>query len=375
MFMKRLFSTLLIITFLLFSSTACQQNTKNPNVSETGDRSLSPIEYEKPLEAFSHTWYEYFDTVSTVTAYMNTEAQFQELVSLLEEELLLWHQLLDNFQSYEEVKNIYDLNHANGEWVELDSKLLDVLVFSKDMYDKTKGQLNIAMGQVITLWHTERTKALKREDLQGVLPQAEGLEELRSHIDIQALEIDSQGNRARITDDKVQIDLGAVGKGYVSEYLCSLLKERGYQHVLMNFGGNLAAVNGKADGEWKLGINNPTQDPNNPNDDLLKVLLIDDLNVISSGDYERFYFVGEKKYHHIIDPDTLYPNNEYSQVSIVSENAAWADVLSTALFNMSIEEGEALLDAFPDSAAMWVRSDGTIYTSKTWNKGFKEVNP
>ena len=90
------------------------------------------------IEAYEVTWYEYFDTVSTVMAFVNDQAEFESLVNYLEQRLAKWHQILNNFEAYENITNIYNLNEANGEWIKLDSELIELLIFSKDMYEKNK---------------------------------------------------------------------------------------------------------------------------------------------------------------------------------------------------------------------------------------------
>ena len=90
--------------------------------------------------------------------------------------------------------------------------------------------------------------------------------------------------------------------------------------------------------------------------------------VVTSGDYQRNYVVDGQLYHHIIDPDTLYPSKYWRSVSIVCEDSGVADALSTALSLMNQEEGQKLLEHY-GAVAMWVDADGT----KIYSPGFEDI--
>lgn len=136
----------------------------------------------------------------------------------------------------------------------------------------------------------------------------------------------------------------------------------------MNFGGNIVTLGKKPEGEaWRLAIRQVNVDSSEDEPQFAEVLDIDDFSLITSGDYERYYFVGETSYHHILDPEILFPSTLYSQVSIVSKNAAWGDTLSTALFNVSIEEGEEILNNFPDTSAYWITKDNQNIKSRNFD--------
>ena len=84
--------------------------------------------------------------------------------------------------------------------------------------------------------------------------------------------------------------------------------------------------------------------------------------VVTSGDYQRYYTVDGKNYHHIIDPRTLYPGEMWRAVTVICGDSGLADALSTSLFLMTREEGEALLRQF-DAEAMWIDREGTMFFS------------
>ena len=136
----------------------------------------------------------------------------------------------------------------------------------------------------------------------------------------------------------------------------------------MDAGGNICTINNKpGNQDWRVGIRNPSG-----NGSLAIVELPGSAAFVSSGDYERFYAAEDGSvYHHIIDPQTLFPATYYHQVTIITENSGFADTLSTALFTMSYQDGLALIErfrnAYPDQPieVMWVMDPDQVPSGVT----------
>ena len=126
----------------------------------------------------------------------------------------------------------------------------------------------------------------------------------------------------------------------------------------LNIGGNIRTIGTKASGDgWITGITNPDK---SSDDEFVCRVSIKDISLVSSGDYERFYVVDGKPYHHIIDPKTNMPAEYFSSISIFTKDSALADALSTALFCMSYEDGLALTEKIGGVEVIWVDGDGTL---------------
>ena len=135
---------------------------------------------------------------------------------------------------------------------------------------------------------------------------------------------------------------------------------------MLNVGGNVRTVGAKADGsEWLVGIENPLGDSSEPYTEYIRLA---GESVVTSGSYQRYYVVDGKRYHHIIDPNTLYPSEYWRSVTILCADSGLADALSTALFLRPLEEGQRLLDAC-ESYAMWIDADGEMF----YSEGFEEL--
>lgn len=317
-----------------------------------------------PRERFSAINIECFDTVTQIIAYTKTQADFKELEKLVFSELERYHQLFDAYNTYEGVNNIKTINDNAGKSpVAVAPDLFEMLELSKKFYTATNGKTNIAMGSVLYLWHEHRTHSLENSDTS--IPEMSELVEKSQHTDIERLVLDKENMTVFLSDPEMRLDVGAVAKGYTADKIAGLLRKLGYDSVAISLGGNVITIGKRDDGnEWSIGI----QDPLNPDGTVLSTRLLD-TSLVTSGDYQRFYYHDGKKYHHIIDPDTLLPAEYFSSVSIVCPYSMMADALSTALFCMSYEEGLELVEKLDSVEALWITSDGTQYTSS----GFSEV--
>ena len=145
------------------------------------------------------------------------------------------------------------------------------------------------------------------------------------------------------------------------------LEERGITGYVLNIGGNIRAIGSKPDGAlWTVGIENPL------GDEYLAHLQLNGESVVTSGSYQRYYYVDGKPYHHIIHPDTQMPAEGFLSVSVICTDSGLGDALSTALFCLPQENGLALVESMPEIEAMWVTEDGAKTVSSGWDKYVKE---
>ena len=324
---------------------------------------LSCISCTKQAEKYSDYSFEYFDTVSTVTGYAQTKAEFDRVCTEIFGQLAEYHKLFTIYHRYEGMENLCTINDlTNGEHrtAHVDQHIMDMLLFAKEMYEKTGGKINIAMGSVLSIWHDYRTEGLKNPS-EAKLPPSEHLQEAALHTNIHHLILDTENNTVTITDAEMKLDVGAIAKGYAVEMVAQALESKGITGYVLNVGGNVRTIGSKTDGsKWTVGIENPFDDAENP---YLAYLYLSGESVVTSGSYQRYYEVNGKNYHHIIDPETLMPSEKYRSVSVVCRDSGMGDALSTALFCMTLEDGLALVNALEHVEAIWIFEDGTQKTS------------
>lgn len=290
-----------------------------------------------------------FDTVTTVTGYADSEEAFRVQAQSIEEALLEYHQLFDIYHTYPGLNNLKTVNdNAGGEPVKTDRRLIDLLLLCRALYEQTDGRVNAAMGSVLSLWHEARTAGLEDPD-SAALPDPEALREAAAHMDFDDVVIDEEASTVWLRDPEMRLDVGAVAKGYAVGEVCKTAPAG----LLVSVGGNICATGGKPDGSaWVVGIQNPDGGAG-----YLHTLQLTEGAVVTSGDYQRYYTVDGARYHHIIDPETLMPAGAWRCVTVLCADSGMADGLSTALFLLSREEGQALLDRY-GAEAMWVTPDG-----------------
>lgn len=315
-------------------------------------------------EQYKAIYIDSFDTVTQYIGYGESEEAFKADAEILNQELLEYHKLYNIYNSYEGLNNLRTINaNAGKEPVKVDQRIIDLLKFSIDLYKKTDGEINIAMGSVLKIWHHYRTEGIDAPEL-AVLPAMEKLEEAAKHCNIEDIIIDEEASTVYLADPEMSLDVGSIGKGYAVQKVAEYAKELGYNNLVINCGGNAISIGTKANGEdWIFGIQNPDLEAENT---LLKRVIITNNCLVTSGDYQRYYVVDGVEYCHIIDPDTLMPAEYFKSVSIITSHSGLADALSTALFNMPYEDGLALINSIDDAEAIWVFEDGSIHYSENF---------
>ena len=301
-------------------------------------------------------YYDLFNTVTTVQSYANdTKREFKENCDTVYSVLSEYHKLFDIYHEYSGINNLATVNRLAGkESVKVDGRLIDFLLYAKDMHVLTGGKTNIAIGALSSLWHAER-EAAKKENSTPKLPSDATLTEAAKHISIDSLIIDKDSSTVFLSDPEASLDVGAIAKGYAAEMAKRALTELGVSGYVINAGGNICALGEKPDGSgWLTSIRNPHGEGYSAS------FRIKDICCVTSGDYERFYTVDGKRYHHLIDESTLYPAEYFSSVTVFTGNSALADTLSTALFMMSLEDGKKLISTLTDVEVLWISKLGEL---------------
>jgi len=337
--MKKLAVLLLSACLLLSGCTAQQQ--------------AAPKQY-------TATFLTLFDTVTTIVGQADSETAFQEQAQQIHDELLQYHQLFDIYHDYDGISNLKTVNDNAGiAPVEVSPTIIDLLKDCQCYFDLSSGNVNVAMGSVLSLWHEARSDGI-RDPANAVLPEQAKLEKAADHMDFGCVIIDEVASTVFISDPEVRLDVGAVAKGWAVQRAA----ENAPSGLLISVGGNVCATGPKtSDGTpWVIGV----LDPDNPGSNLHTVFVTDS-SVVTSGDYQRAYWVDGKAYHHIIDPETLMPAAYWRSVTVVCKDSGLADALSTALFLLPLEDGMELVSQV-GAAALWVDASGGEHMSSEFEK-------
>ena len=284
--------------------------------------------------------------VFAMDTYITMQAYGREAETALEEAEELIHQLESQFSVTDEGSEIYAANHSGGEPVIISMDTTFLINFALSMARQTGGALEPTIYPVLTAWGftTDEYHIPTQEELGALLP-------LVNYEDIYLMDI------TVTVPEGMQLDLGAVTKGYTGDKVAELLRDHGVTSALINLGGNVQAVGSKPNGSpWRVGVRDPFTDGN------LGVLEIEDMAVVTSGGYER-YFTDEdgNVYWHILDPETGYPaHSGLVSVTVVAPEGKLCDALSTALFVMGPEEAVRFWQDRQDFEMLLVDENGGI---------------
>ena len=305
-----------------------------------------------PASPSSESSFEWFDTVTTVSAYMDDD-DFNDMWRVIREKFDYYNKLFDIYNEYKGINNLCTVNKNAGKSpVSVDKELIDFMTWARTVYDITDGKVNIAMGSVLRVWHDYRDAGIASPE-KAELPPKVLLEEKSHNCDINKVVIDTEKNEIYISDENVSLDVGALAKGYAVEKVSNELKELGYTNVLISAGGNVCAVGYKTGTEkWSVAVSDPNGSASYP-----AITKLSNASLVTSGSYQRYYTVGGKRYHHIIDPKTNMPADYFVSVTVMSSDSALADAMSTALFISDIESGKKLCEKL-GIEAFWIYSDG-----------------
>lgn len=302
---------------------------------------------------YTATFLTLFDTVTTIVGPGESEEKFQAKAQKIHDDLLYYHQLFDIYQEYEGMNNLKTVNDRAGiAPVTVDETIIDLLLDCKRYYELTGGKVNAAMGSVLSLWHEARTDGL-RDPRSAKLPDQDQLTAAAAHMDLNAVIIDEDASTVWFSDPEIRLDVGAIAKGWATQRVA----EKAPKGMLISVGGNVCATGPKnGNTPWVIGIQNPEGEGN------IHTLYLNQGTVVTSGDYQRTYWVDGKQYHHIIDPDTLMPSEYWRSVSVIGDDSGLADALSTALFLLPLEEGKALAEQ-SGVEVLWVDADKQEYST------------
>lgn len=273
-----------------------------------------------------------FDTVSELTIYSRTQKQLNDCIKYM-------HKMEKMFSSTDENAEIYKLNHGYSGALSNETK--ELLEFSENFTKENPETFSVYLNPLIEAWDIKNN--------EGTIPNVtEALEAVKSHT---------------------SVNLGAVAKGYATDKLCRQLTDAGVTSALLSLGGNAYAIGKKPTGEkWKIGIQNP-----NDADKIIGVISAENLAVITSGDYQRYFELNGVKYHHIFNPKTGFPaNNGLHSVTIIGENGMLCDALSTAAFVSGLDDGIALVKKY-NMRGIFI-TDDTVYFSKSLEDIFKQTD-
>lgn len=283
-----------------------------------------------------------FDTPVTFKTNCS-ETEFNQYVKIIEDTFNDCKELFDAFEEYDDQNSLLTINQAGVNVpTTVDKKFFEVWNTAQRAHAMNP-KFDVAQGKLTFLW---------KEAFEAETPALPSQEEIQASLNpnsMGAVEVNKDNQTVTLLNDQVALDFGAIAKGYTTQLAANRLQEAGLEWGFLNAGGNVVLIGEKPDGEpWKVGVQNP--------DSAYSLLMYETqtpTSLVTSGDYQRYMIVDGQRYAHIIDPTTGYPANWMRSVTVIHEDSAYCDAMSTALFCMSIKEGMSLCETI-GLDAIWI---------------------
>ncbi len=240
------------------------------------------------------------------------------------------------------------------------SRISGLMEMTLQVSRDSNGALDPTVLPLSKLWQFDSFGEADFDPDQVVVPEAEAISNALESVDWERLVYDPESHLLTCEDPSVTMELGAVGKGYAIDCALASMKSQGLVGGMINAGSSIAVFGSKQDGS---AFNVALRDPRGSLEDYIGVLHVSDLCISTSGDYERYFIRDGVRYHHILDPRTGRPaDSGLMQVTILSEDCALGDALSTACFVLGLDEGMALARQYGVSA-IFVDTERQVWLS------------
>lgn len=281
------------------------------------------------------------------------------LLKLFEHNETLASQVFRLIKQYEDLltvnraqSQVMSINHAAGQHpVAVSRPVFELIKCAKAASLFPGSAFNLAIGPLVKRWKI----GFKGDSV----PPPQEIAALLPRTDPQQVLLDEAAASVFLTQAGMEIDLGAIAKGYIADRVRDFLNKQGVEQGLINLGGNVQTL-GSPQGGWSIGLKKPFSGA----DEMLGVIEVANKSVVTSGVYERYFELDGKRYHHILDPRTGYPlENELESVTIVSADSIDGDIWTTLIFGMGVEKGINVLKDRPDIEAIFVTKRREIILS------------
>lgn len=204
------------------------------------------------------------------------------------------------------------------------------------------------------------------------IPAKEEIEEALKLVNYKDIILNDKEKSVRLKKKNQSLDLGAIAKGYAADEVKRIFKNNNVKSAIIDLGGNIYALGKKADDTlWNIGI----QDPLSSTGKYMGILSAADKSIVTSGNYERYFEIDGKRYHHIINPNTGYPcENGIISTTIISDQSIDGDGLTTCGYIMGLQSGLDLMEETEGVDAIFITTDKKVYITSGIKNNFKLMN-
>jgi thiamine biosynthesis lipoprotein len=319
---------------------------------------IIPMAMEREIKITGQT----MGTVYQVKVITENGIDAEKLQKSIENRLKNINQSMSTYIPDSEISRFNDLSRAGGVF-KVSEDFWSVMSMAKRVYDLTEGAWDGTVAPLVNLWGFGSKKTVDQ------VPSATAINAMLPVVGFDLVEMKS-GRQLGKKNAAVTLDLASIAKGYAVDHLVQLLVKKGFNHHLVEIGGETYAAGRRLDGQpWRVGINRPER--NAPFDAVYKVVSLSNKALATSGDYRNYFESNGRFYGHVIDPRNGYPvTNGIVSVSVLADTCTLADGLATGIMVMGLEKGLALVDRLQQVECLIVvrTSDGHLsdHTSRAF---------
>jgi thiamine biosynthesis lipoprotein len=308
----------------------------------------NPAQNNQALPA-SGNWFQYgfkpMGTQAYVEVWAADERQAQQAFAKVEAEFSRVNALMSPWVEQSELSLLN--REAAKQPVTVSSEMYQLLKRAAAVSELSQGAFDVTFASVGFQFDYRAHKK----------PDAKTLASQKQWINYRFVEL-LPNNQVRYAKSGVKIDLGGIAKGYTVERSVQILANMGIRHALVSAGGDTRLLGDKLGKPWLVAIKHPRQE-----DRYAAQLPLVNTAISTSGDYERYFIEGGRRYHHILDPKTGESPGELMSVSVIGADATQTDALSTTLFVLGLERGMALIEQIPGYEAVFINKDRKLFFS------------
>lgn len=261
---------------------------------------------------------------------------------------------------------IINENSGKNLHVLVSEDFFEVLKLAKDMYTHTEGLFDVSVGSLTTLWQISKKAEYCMNDLESLeylcgIPSDEEIQTAKDLINYEEIQVDEEAKTVSLVKEGMMLDFGAIGKGYAVEKLAKYLSNYDFPYTIINMGGNIKTVGlpKSSTSPLKIYVKNPFEEGN-----IGYYYPKTNTGGVTSGIYERYIHYQGVKYHHILNPKTGYPcSDDVVSVTIMGNNSAIADALSTSVFMLGVDKGLELINSLIGYEAVIITKEKEVYVS------------
>ncbi len=294
----------------------------------------------------------YFDTVITITLYGKdaVDENFDQCFALASGYESM-------FSNEIESSDISRINASPNTAVSVSDETIDLLQQAYAYSESTDGLFDITIGKLCDLWNISEI-ASSGNDEDAVIPSDEEISALLCENGYQYLEINPEDHTVMLTNENLALDVGGIAKGYIADQMKDMLVSNGIESALINLGGNVLTIGTKPDSsEYTIGIQTPFGDDSSP----IATVTLSGQTAVTSGIYQRYFEKDGVIYHHILNPQNGYPEqNDLNSVTILCDSSTDADALSTSVFLMGLDKGYDYVSSLDGVEAIFIDRDNNV---------------